>query len=57
MEKVQTITFNICESLSREYLSTAHRDWMGSIILSEALQARAKRVVFEKTSIVLRMAC
>ena len=35
----------------------AQRDWIGSMILFDVLQARAKRVVFEYTSIVRRIAC
>ena len=46
-----------CSSVSFEYRSTAHRLWMGSIIFSEMLHARAKRVVLEKISIVRRSAC
>lgn len=36
-----------CESVSFEYLSIAHLDCIGSIIFSEELHAKAKRVVFE----------
>ena len=35
----------------------AQRLWMGSMTLSEALQASAKRVVCENTSMVRRSAC
>mmetsp|Transcript_44799 Transcript_44799/g.107536 ORF Transcript_44799/g.107536 Transcript_44799/m.107536 type:complete len:238 (-) Transcript_44799:69-782(-) len=46
-----------CSSVSFEYRSTAHRLWMGSMIFSEMLHAKAKRVVLEKISIVRRSAC
>lgn len=35
----------------------AQRDWRGSMILLEALQAKAKRVVEEWISMVRRRAC
>mmetsp|Transcript_102668 Transcript_102668/g.290683 ORF Transcript_102668/g.290683 Transcript_102668/m.290683 type:complete len:252 (-) Transcript_102668:275-1030(-) len=35
----------------------AHRDWIGSMILEEMLQASAKRVVVLYISMVLRIAC
>ena len=35
----------------------AARDWMGSMILVDTLQASAKRVVLEYISIVRRRAC
>jgi hypothetical protein len=37
--------FMTSASLSFEYLRIAHRDWIGSMILLDMLQARAKRVV------------
>ena len=53
--KPQQLTFSTCitcsrrevtsMSLSRVYLTMAQRDWMGSMILVEVLQASAKRVV------------
>lgn len=43
----QTVTrrARISLSASRVKRTMAHRDWMGSMILLDALQARAKRVV------------
>lgn len=48
---------SIWASVSRVYLSTAHRDCIGSIIFSLLLAASAKRVVLEYNSMVLRRAC
>ena len=39
--------FNTSASRSFAYRKIAHRDWMGSMILLDMLQARAKRVVLE----------
>ena len=48
---------NTSWSLSRVNRTIAHRDWMGSMIFSLALHARANRVVLLYSSIVRRMAC
>lgn len=45
------------ESVSFEYRSMAQRDCIGSMIFSEELQARAKRVVLEYISMVRLKAC
>lgn len=47
----------IWESVSLAYRKTAHRDWIGSIILLDWLHASANLVVFEYISIVRRKAC
>jgi hypothetical protein len=54
------ISCNLCIiSLSVSFLNlnTAQRDWMGSMILLDWLQAKANLVVFENISIVLLRAC
>lgn len=57
LRQMSTTLASTCASLSLLKRMTAHRLWMGSMILSEVLHARAKRVVLEKFSIVLRNAC
>lgn len=48
---------SISWSDNRENRTMAHLLWIGSIILADVLQARAKRVVLEYISIVLLKAC
>ena len=55
--QMSMILASTCASLSLPNLMTAHRLCIGSIILSDVLQASANRVVFEKFSIVLLKAC
>lgn len=57
ISQISSNLFNNCSSPNLEYLKIAQRDWIGSIILFERLQASANRVVFEKISIVRRKAC
>lgn len=45
--QISSSLFSTSESLSLAYLKMAQRDWIGSMILFDMLQANANRVVLE----------